>query len=33
VIEGYFLSDFDVQPDIDQGCVFDIGNCVVSLSD
>ncbi|MBG0785863.1 MAG: hypothetical protein H0S79_12265 [Anaerolineaceae bacterium] len=33
VIEGFFLSDFDVQPDIDQGCVFDIGNCVVSLSD
>lgn len=32
VIEGYFISDFDVQPDIDQGCVFDIGNCVISLS-
>lgn len=32
VIEGYFISDFDVQPDMDQGCVFDIGNCVISLS-
>ena len=32
VIEGYFLSDFDVEPDINQGCVFDIGNCIISLS-
>lgn len=33
VIEGYFISDFSVLPDIDQNCDFDIGNCTISLSD
>ena len=33
VIEGFFISDFSVLPDIDQTCDFDIGNCTISLSD
>ena len=33
VIEGYFISDFSVSPDIDQTCGYDIGNCTISLSD
>ena len=33
VIEGFFISEFSVLPDIDQTCDFDIGNCTISLSD
>lgn len=32
VIEGFFISDFNVLPDLDQTCAFDIGNCTISLS-
>ena len=32
LIEGYFLSDYIVLVDADQGCDFDIGNCTISLS-
>ncbi len=31
VIEGFFLSDVGVVPDISDGCPFNLGNCTISL--
>lgn len=32
VIEGFFLTDVDVSPDITQDCSLNMGNCTISLS-
>jgi len=32
VIEGFFLSDVDVSPDVNQSCDINLGNCTISLS-
>lgn len=32
VIEGYFLSDYDVSPDFTDDCSINLGNCTVSLT-
>jgi len=32
IIEGFFLHDVDVSPDVNQGCDINLGNCVISLS-
>ncbi|MEN6579117.1 MAG: pilus assembly protein TadG-related protein [Anaerolineaceae bacterium] len=32
VMEGYFLTDVDVSPDITQDCTINLGNCTISLS-
>ena len=33
VIEGFFLSGYDVSPDVNQICDINLGNCILSLSD
>lgn len=32
VMEGFFLRDVDVSPDITQDCTINLGNCTISLS-
>ena len=32
VVEGFFLTEVDVSPDIEQGCDVNLGNCPISLS-
>ncbi|MDY6867186.1 MAG: flp pilus-assembly TadE/G-like family protein [Chloroflexota bacterium] len=32
VIEGYFLRDFELSPDVTQSCILNLGNCIITLS-